>query len=77
MGISERDFGRIEAEVVGLKAQNVRLESQIALLNSKVDLLVSAVTEAKGGWKMLLAVGAASATMATLVTKSIMWIKGA
>jgi prefoldin subunit 5 len=75
-GISERDFGRLEAEVIGLKAQYARIERNQERMDEKIDLLVSAVTEAKGGWKMLLAVGAASATMATMVTKTIMWFKG-
>lgn len=73
---TDRDFGRLETEVVGLKAQNVRLENRIEELNRKVDLLVSAVTEAKGGWKMLLAVGAASASIGAVVSKMVLWIKG-
>ena len=74
--ISGRDFGRLEAEVMSLKIQNSRLEHQIDVLNTKVDVLVTAITEAKGGWKMLLAVGSASAIIATAITKSVIWIKG-
>ena len=73
---SGRDFGRLEAEVVALKAQNVRLEKQIETMDRKIDVLVTAITEAKGGWKMLLAVGSASAIVATSVTKFILWFKG-
>jgi phage shock protein A len=74
--VSDRDFGRLESEVVALKAQNARLENQIERMDAKIDVLVTAITEAKGGWKMLLAVGSASAIVATSITKFIVWFKG-
>jgi hypothetical protein len=46
-------------------------------MNEKLDLLVTAVTEAKGGWKMLLAIGGAAAATGAVVTKMILWFKGA
>lgn len=73
--ISERDFGRLEAEVIGLKAQYARIEKNQERMDEKIDLLVTAITEAKGGWRMLMAVGAASAAIATLLTKIIIWLK--
>lgn len=74
--ISGRDFGRIEAEVIALKAQNARLEQQIGRLDEKLELLVAAVTEAKGGWRMLMAVGGASAAAGAAVIQFIAWVKG-
>jgi prefoldin subunit 5 len=74
---TDRDFGRLEAEVVALKAQNARLEANQERMNEKLDLLVTAVTEAKGGWKMLLAIGGAAAATGAVVTKMILWFKGA
>jgi len=76
MSIDPRDFGRLEAEVIALKAQNLRLEDQIARQGEKLDILVQAVTEAKGGWKMLMLVGAASASAGALVAKIITILKG-
>lgn len=73
---SDRDFGRLEAEVVALKAQNARLEANQERMNEKLDVLVSAVTEAKGGWKMLMAVGSASAVIGASMSKLVLWIKG-
>ena len=73
---TDRDFGRLESEVVALKAQNVRLENQIEKMDAKIDVLVKAITEAQGGWKMLVMVGAASATVSTLITKFVIWFKG-
>lgn len=76
MSIDPRDFGRLEAEVIALKAQNLRLEDQISRQGEKLDILVQAVTEAKGGWKMLMLVGAASASAGALVAKTIGLLKG-
>lgn len=74
--ISARDFGRLEGEVIALKAQNARLEETQRLMNEKLDLLVTAVTEAKGGWKMLLMIGSCAAAVGAITTKLILWIKG-
>ncbi len=73
---SGRDFGRLEAEVIGLKAQNVRLESEIKELRDDVRTLLDAVTEAKGGWKMLLLIGSSSAAVGAGVAKMVAWLKG-
>ena len=75
-GVSGRDFGRLEAEVKMLQLQNVEFKISHQRMNDKLDVLVTAITEAKGGWKMLLAVGSASAIIATAITKSVIWIKG-
>jgi hypothetical protein len=74
--ISGRDFGRLETEVIGLKAQNVRLESEIKELRDDVRTLLEAVTEAKGGWKMLLMIGSASAAIGASAAKMAAWFKG-
>lgn len=74
--ISDREFGYLQAEVHALKLQNLRLEKNQETMDTKLDLLVHAVTEAKGGWKMLMLVGSASATIGVLVTKSITFLKG-
>lgn len=73
---TDRDFGRLESEVVALKAQNARLEHQMDVMDAKIDVLVKAITEAQGGRKMLVMVGAASAAVATLITKFVIWLKG-
>lgn len=74
--ISERDFGRLEAEVKTLKDQNIEFKASHQRMNDKLDLLVSAVTEAKGGWKMLMMVGSASAVLGALTSKIYLAIKG-
>lgn len=74
--ISERDFGRLEAEVKTLQDQNIEFRASHQRMNDKLDLLVTAVTEAKGGWKMLMAVGSASAVLGALTSKLYLIVKG-
>lgn len=57
-----RDIGALEAEVQHLK-------EQVGEMKQKIDVMHDAIVSAKGGWKMLLAVGSAGAAVGTLMTK--------
>ena len=74
--ISDREFGYLQSEVQGLKLQNARLEKNQEVMNDKIDLLVHAVTEAKGGWKMIMMVGSASTAMGVFLAKIPLFFKG-
>lgn len=75
--VSARDFGRLESDVLALKVQNTELKTEIKELRADVRTLLDAVTEAKGGWKMLMAVGSASAIIGASMAKLVLWLKGA
>lgn len=75
--VSARDFGRLESDVLALKVQNTELKLEIRELRADVRTLLDAVTEAKGGWKMLMAVGSASAIIGATMSKLVLWLKGA
>ena len=49
-GDVQRDLGRMEAQINALI-------SQVSALNVKVDAIEMTLSEAKGGWRMLLLVG--------------------
>jgi len=74
--ISDREFGYLQSEVQGLKLQNARLEKNQEVMNDKIDLLVHAVTEAKGGWKMIMMVGSASTAMGVFLAKIPLFFRG-
>lgn len=59
-----RDIGRLEGQVRAL-------ESQVADMKVKIDVMHEAITSAKGGWKTLLWVGGAAASLGALVTKIV------
>lgn len=65
-----RDLGRMEAEIQELK----RRVGNVEALMFDVHKIV---TEARGGWKTLLAVGGASAAVGAAVAKAVAYLKGA
>lgn len=83
MDIDARAFGRLEGEVKALtqmmQAQNRILESQnVAMEAMKVqmDSIRSTLSEARGGWKVLAAIGGASATAAAAASWVVTHLKG-
>ena len=61
--ISPREFGRLESEVAALtelvKAQTIAMQG----MKTQLDSMNQTLTEAKGGWRMLMVVGGAMATI--------------
>lgn len=69
----QRDIGALEARA---DAQ----EDRLARIESKVDMLVEAVSQSKGGIRMLIAVGSIAATVAGLIgaaVSKLLWGNGA
>lgn len=65
----ERDLGRLEGRVE-------KMDNDIDDLKRMVADMHRTITEAKGGWKTLIAVGTLSAGVTTAVLKMIGWLKG-
>ena len=67
----QRDIGNLEARQDAADARLERIES-------KVDKLVDYMAGAKGGWRLLVAVGSAAATLAAGIAEALHWLhKGA
>jgi hypothetical protein len=60
--IDPRDFGRLEAEVAGLKETVDAMAADLKAVRSALDA-------AGGGWRVLVAVGAASGALTALLVK--------
>lgn len=75
--VSDRDIGRLEAEVVALKAHSVETRADVKELRADVKELMEALSEAKGGWKVLFALGTASAAAGASIVKLLAMMKGA
>lgn len=56
--VNPRDFGRLEAKVETLQAQ-------VAALSADLKLMISVLDNAKGGWRVLAAVGVVSSGITT------------
>ena len=66
--IDPRDFGRMEGELAACKAEIAALKAQAARTEDKVDAVLDKLSEAKGGWKALMLLGGAGATLGSLIT---------
>lgn len=75
-GVTDRDFGRLEAEVMAVKAQNAEMKTEMRILRDDVRKLVDALSEARGGYKVLFAIGASSAAVGASAVKFIAFLKG-
>jgi len=58
----QRDLGRMEAQITALI-------SQVSALNAKVDAIDKTLSEARGGWRLLLLIGGFAGTVGGLVGK--------
>ena len=56
----QRDLGRMEAQIT-------MLISHMAVLNAKVDAIDRTLTEARGGWRMLMLIGGVAGTIGGLI----------
>lgn len=61
-GIDPRDFGRLEAEVAALAKTVESMAADLKAVRSALDA-------AGGGWRVLVAVGAASGAITALLVK--------
>lgn len=64
---TERDLGKLEAEVAGLK-------HDVGELTSEVKTLVAFFNQARGGWKTVLLVAGVAGAAGALVSKLAGWL---
>jgi hypothetical protein len=66
--IDPREFGRLEGAVVSVKAELDQVRARQATMDDKLDMVLEKLTEAKGGWRMLMLLGGAGASLGALIT---------
>ena len=62
----ERDIGRHDAQIEGLKEQNRQLHEDIKTLSKQIDEIKDILAGARGGWKTLMAVAGFASVMTGL-----------
>ncbi len=67
--ISAKEFGRLQAEVEGLRRDSVRQSEQLERLLEKLQQVESLLSEARGGWKVMMMVGGGAAAIGALLVK--------
>lgn len=66
--IDPREFGRLEGAVSALKTELDSVKAKQSLMDAKLDLVLERLSEAKGGWRALMLLGGAGATLGGAVT---------
>jgi hypothetical protein len=74
--IDPQEFGRLQAEVVGLQRDNERLLILLEKLTSKLDGIENQLAQAKGGWRTLMWLGGAAATLGGVIAGALTHIFG-
>lgn len=66
--IDPREFGRLEGAVSALKTELDSVKTKQTLMDAKLDLVLDKLSEAKGGWRALMWLGGAGATLGAGLT---------
>jgi len=66
--IDPREFGRLEGAVSSLKNELDQVKTKQTQIDEKLDLVLEKLSEAKGGWRLLLALGGAAATLGAAIS---------
>ncbi len=65
--ISPQEFGRLQAEVEALRRDMDRQGLMLQTITNQLQSIESRLSEANGGWKVLMAIGGASAALGATV----------
>ena len=66
--IDPQEFGRLQAQVEMLLKSNQTLTDALEALTASVTAMRMEMAEAKGGWKVLMLLGGASASVGSAAT---------
>lgn len=64
-------IARLEEKFASMHAGQLEMKAKMAQVEGKVDLIVTAVTEAKGGWKLLMIIGGMAGTVGAAFTWAV------
>jgi prefoldin subunit 5 len=66
-----QEFGRLQAEVSALRRDMDRMAHVLDDMNQTLTEVQRELSEARGGWKTMMLLGGASATLGALVVKAV------
>ena len=71
--IDPQEFGRLQAEVQAQRRDLDRMASSLDAMAKSLTAIQDQLSEARGGWKIMLMVGGASATVGAVIAKAAVW----
>jgi hypothetical protein len=66
-----QEFGRLQAEVIGLRRDNDRLLELLEKLVTRLEGIEEQLAQAKGGWRTLMWLGGASAGLGGIIAGAL------
>ena len=57
-------IARLEEKFAAMRSDMVKMEGQLLDMTNKLDQVLAALSEAKGGWKLMMAIGGAAGALA-------------
>jgi uncharacterized coiled-coil protein SlyX len=71
--IDPQEFGRLQAEVQAQRRDLDRMAGSLDVMAKSLTAIQDQLSEARGGWKIMLMVGGASATVGAVIAKAAVW----
>jgi hypothetical protein len=71
-----RDLGRHDAQIEALERDIQRLTQVVDAMDTKLGEIHTTLAEAKGGWRVLLAVGGIAGTLGAGLAKAVTYFWG-
>ncbi len=71
--IDPQEFGRLQAEVAAQRRDLDRMATSLDGMTKALTAIQDQLSEARGGWKIMLMVGGASATVGAVIAKAAVW----
>ncbi len=62
------EFGEIKGAVAALQTQMSDLKARQSAMDVKLDLVLDKLSEAKGGWRVMMLLGGAASTLGGVLT---------
>lgn len=69
------EYGELRGQVAALQQQVTDMKLKQAAMDVKLDLVIDKLSEAKGGWRMLMLLGGAGATLGGFIVWAIQNIR--
>lgn len=71
-----KEFGRLQAQVEQLLESNRILTETVTAMSQAIQSMQLQMAEAKGGWKLLMAIGGAAASAGGLISWAVTHLTG-
>jgi hypothetical protein len=74
--INPQEFGRLQAQVQQLLESNRLLTESVTAMSQAIQAMQLQMAEAKGGWRLLMAIGGAAASAGGLISWAVTHLTG-